>query len=437
MMVARLRRREMAERGGGTLEATSQEPAGEPGRAPASGSAANWRQTLWAMVAIQFVTAMANSVLTPIMPLFLPELGVTSTSDIAIWAGILGGSTSFVAAFTSPIWGRLSDRHGRKVMLIRSSIAIGIFTALMGVAVNVWQMFAFRGLMGIFAGFSAAAIALVASQVPEDRLGYALGWLSTGQLVGSLVGPVIGGLLADLTGSYRIPFFCTSAVLFAATAAVWFIVQEQFTRPQRSGGRGSTLSSLIALARSPTLLALFFVLLMAQFGIRTVQPIITLYVQEMVGNLPNIATLAGIAFSISGVANMIAAPFLGTRSDRLGYRRVLLICLAGAALTTAPQAFAGNYYVFTAERFAVGLFIGGLLPVANAMVARMVDRSERGAVFGMSASAMFLGNSLGPLIGGGIAAGFGLRWVFLMTALVMALNLVWVYYKVPEYSGER
>jgi DHA1 family multidrug resistance protein-like MFS transporter len=173
---------------------------------------------------------------------------------------------------------------------------------------------------------------------------------------------------------------------------------------------------------------------MAQFGIRTVQPIITLYVQEMVGNLPNIATLASIAFSISGLASMIAAPLLGTRSDRLGYRRVLLICLAGGALTTLPQAFTDNYYLFTAERFAVGLFIGGLLPVANAMVARSVDRSERGAVFGMTASAMFLGNSLGPLIGGGIAAGFGLRWVFLMTALVLAANLVWVYYKVPEFG---
>ena len=116
---------------------------------------------------------------------------------------------------------------------------------------------------------------------------------------------------------------------------------------------------------------------MAQFGIRTVQPIITLYVKEMVGDLPNVATLAGIAFSISGLANMFAAPFLGNRSDRLGYRRVLLICLAGAALTTLPQAFATNYYIFTAERFAVGLFIGGLLPVANAMVARLVDQRAR------------------------------------------------------------
>jgi DHA1 family multidrug resistance protein-like MFS transporter len=385
------------------------------------------------MVAIQFLTALANSVLTPIMPLFLPELGVTTESGIDIWAGILSGITSLVAAFASPLWGRLSDRHGRKVMLLRSSIAIGIFTALMGIAANVWQFFAFRGLMGVFAGFSAAAIALVASQVPEHRLGYSLGWLATGQLVGSLVGPVIGGLLADLTHSYRIPFYCTSATLFVATGAVWFIVQEQFTKPQKSG-RGSTLSSLIALARSPTLLALFFVLLMAQFGVRTVQPVVTLYVKEMVGALPNVATLAGIAFSITGVANIFAAPFLGSRSDVIGYRRVLLICLTGGALTTLPQGFTDNYFLFTAERFAVGLFIGGLLPTANAMVARLVDRGDRGAVFGMTASAMFLGNFLGPLLGGGIAASLGLSWVFVMTAAVMALNLVWVYHRVPELA---
>jgi MFS transporter, DHA1 family, multidrug resistance protein len=101
---------------------------------------------------------------------------------------------------------------------------------------------------------------------------------------------------------------------------------------------------------------------------------------------------------------------------------------------TLPQAFAGNYWVFTGERFGVGLFIGGLLPTANALVGRLVSRSERGAVYGMTASATFLGNSLGPLIGGGIAAGLGLRWVFLLTAAVMALNLVWVYYRVPEYD---
>ena len=178
--------------------------------AAAPGVAANWRQTLWAMVGIQFVMTMAFSMLTPIMPLFLPELGVTQPARIDLWAGILGGSTSFVAAFASPLWGTVADRHGRKLMLLRSSIAIGFFAALMGVSANVWQFFAVRALMGVFAGFSSAAIALVASQVPESRLGFSLGWLSTGQLVGSLFGPIVGGGLADLTGSYRVPFFCTS-----------------------------------------------------------------------------------------------------------------------------------------------------------------------------------------------------------------------------------
>src|SRR5215469_1072112 len=150
----------------------------------AGAAAAHWRQTLWAMVAIQFVMTGAFSMLTPIMPLFLPVLGVTTPSGIDIWAGILNGVTSFIAAFASPLWGRVADRRGRKLMLLRSTLAIGGFTALMGIAANIWQFFAFRALMGAFAGFSSAAIALVASQAPEGRLGFALGWLNTGQLVG-------------------------------------------------------------------------------------------------------------------------------------------------------------------------------------------------------------------------------------------------------------
>jgi MFS transporter, DHA1 family, multidrug resistance protein len=394
-----------------------------------------WRHTLWAMVGIQFVMTMAFSMLTPIMPLFLPVLGVRSAHAVALWAGVLAGTTSFVAAFASPLWGRLADRRGRKLMLLRSSLAIGVFAALMGLAANVWQFFAYRALMGVFAGFSSSAIALVASQAPEDRLGFALGWLSTGQLVGSLVGPLLGGGLADLSGSFRVPFYCTSATIFVATALVWFAVHERFVPPPRGRAGGSVVASLIAVARSPGLLALFFVLLMAQFGVRTVQPVVTLFVKELVGPRPDLATLSGIAFSITGLANVIAAPFLGNKSDALGYRRVLLIGLLGAAVTTLPQAFTQSYWLFTAERFALGLFVGGILPAANALVGRLVPRAERGTVYGITASAMFLGNSLGPLSGGAIAAAFGLRWVFLMTGLVLLANFLWVFWRVPEYRG--
>src|SRR5215471_7283028 len=147
---------------------------------------------------------------------------------------------------------------------------------------------------------------------------------------------MVGGVLADLTGNYRIPFYCTSATILLSVGLVWFAVDERFVAPPKARGRRSILSSLIAVATAPALLALFFVLLMAQFGVRTVQPIVTLYVKEMVGALPNVATLAGIAFSITGVANVISAPFLGNRSDVIGYRRVLLISLLGATLTTLP-----------------------------------------------------------------------------------------------------
>ena len=388
------------------------------------------------MVGIQFVMTASISFLSPIIPLMLPQLGVTTTRGVDLWAGVITGATSFVAAFASPIWGRVADKHGRKLSLIRSSAAIGIFTAAMGLATNVWWFFGARAVMGAFAGFSSAAIALVASQVPERRLGYALGWLSTGQLVGSLIGPVLGGGLADVTGSYRVPFFCTGAVTLAALALVWVTVHEDFTPPKRTGPSKSIISGLRMLTGSAGLLALFLVLLMAQFSVRTVQPVVTLFVQHLVGSPPEIATLSGIAFSVTGLADLVSSPFLGKRSDIIGYRRVLLICLLGATLTSAPQIFVSNYWAFVAERFAVGLFIGGILPTANALIGRSVSRENRGTIYGMTSSATFLGNSLGPLTGGGVAATLGIRYVFVVTTVLLAANLVWVWFTVPELREE-
>src|SRR5258708_1387615 len=131
-------------------------------------------------------------------------------------------------------------RQGGKLMVMGSRLGIGLFTALMGGWGNVWQFVGCRALMGVFAGFSSAAIALVASQVPEDRLGYSLGWLSTGQLVGSLVGPIIGGILADMTGSYRVPLYVTSAPIFLALGLGWFAVHEEISQPALGSGRRGT-----------------------------------------------------------------------------------------------------------------------------------------------------------------------------------------------------
>jgi DHA1 family multidrug resistance protein-like MFS transporter len=392
----------------------------------------DWSRTLWVMVGIQFVMTLSFTVLSPILPLFLPELGVRAPAAIDLWTGILNGTTPFVAAFVSPLWGRLADRRGRKLMLVRSGVAIVVFTALMGVSQNIWEFLAIRVFLGAFAGFSASAITLVASQVPERRLGFALGWLSTGQLVGGLAGPIIGGFIADVTHSYRVPFFVTAGLAAVSVVLAWALVRENFTPPRISTEGRSALGGVrVLLAGSAGLLPLFAVLMLAQFSVRTVQPVITLYVQTLVGNPANLATLSGLAFSMTGLADVIASPFLGKRSDVLGYRRVMLISLAGAALFSLPQAFAANYWTFVAERFGVGLFVGGILPTANALVGRMVPASERGLIYGLTATATFFGNSLGPLTGGVVAATIGLRWVFLVTGLTLLANLLWVWHAVP------
>ncbi len=396
----------------------------------ADASSPDETRTLWLMVAIQFFMTLSFTVLSPIMPLSLPRLGVHGAAAIDLWTGIVNGVTPFVAAFASPLWGRLSDRKGRKLMLLRSMVAISIFTALMGLSQTIWQFLAVRALMGAFAGFSAAAITLVATQTPDKRLGYALGWLSTGQLIGGLTGPLLGGFVADLSGSTRVPFFVTSAISAAVTIAAALMVREHAGAKSAPGKRKAGMS-VRALVTSGGLLPVFVALLLAQLGVRSVQPVITLYVQTLVGNVANLATLSGLAFSMTGLADIIGSPFLGKRSDTLGYRRVLLISLFGAALFSIPQAFATQYWMFVAERFGVGLFVGGILPTANALIARMASPGQRGAVFGLTASATFLGNSIGPLTGGAVAAAFGLHWVFLVTGAMLFGSLVWTWRAVP------
>lgn len=411
---------------------------GEALQSPAAGETeghAHWQRTLWAMVAVQLVMSISFSILSPIMPLFLPRLGVATPEAVDLWAGVLASISSFIGIFTAPVWGHLADRYGRKLMVLRSSLGIAAFTVLMGVAQSPWQMLGFRAGMGALSGFNSAATVLVATQVPEARLGLALGWLGTGSLVGSLVGPLIGGAVADLTGSYRMPFFFAGAVSLLAFFGTWWFVPERFTRPAEGQHKASLLSGLTLLQRSSGLMALVVVMLMAQFATQAVQPVVTLYVQEMVGPRPELATLGGLAFSVTGLAGVLAVPLLGRKSDAIGYRRVLLISLLGAAAFTAPQALPLGYWAFALERFGLGLFVGGIMPATNALVARLTPSANRGAVYGMVSSANFLGNALGPLSGGLVAASVGIRWVFALTAVMLLLNLVWVWCAVPEVEG--
>jgi DHA1 family multidrug resistance protein-like MFS transporter len=401
------------------------------------GSCKRWQRTLWVMVTVQALMSFAFSVSGPFLPLFLLQLGVKPLATVEVWAGAISSVNFLFAAIFSPIWGGIADRTGRKPMVVRCCVAIALFTALMALVRGPWELFALRAVMGVFSGFSAAAIALVGTQVPAKRLGFSLGWVSTGQLVGALLGPLAGGLLADELHNYREIFFVTSIFAVLAALVTIFFIRERFRKQSSGTARLGFFTSLREIATHPTLAPMFVVVLLAQVVAFGVQPVVPLYVRELAGNVSWLATAAGMAFAVTGLGDLIASPFLGKRSDSIGYKRVLLISLVGVAVLTIPQAFTHNVVAFIALRFGVGLFLGGILPTANALIGRNFSNERRGQVFGITSSATFLGMFSGPLLGGLIAARFGFAAVFITIGSLALANLVWVATSVREVSPGR
>jgi MFS transporter, DHA1 family, multidrug resistance protein len=386
-----------------------------------------WRVTFWTMVGVQAISASAFSISTPFLPLFIQQLGVHPLSRVEEWAGIVGSINFLFSAMFAPIWGAMSDKFGRKAMVVRSSVFGAITSAMMGWSMNIWELTGARALMGMCGGFSSAATALVASQVPGSSLGFALGWMATAQMAGTLIGPVFGGIIADSARNYRAVYFWSAAGVALAAIVGALLVHEDFERKPRTEEKlPSSRRRLLEILRHPELLPLLVVLALTQVTALALSPVVPLFVQDMVGASPYLATFAGASFALMGIGDLVASPWLGKRSDQIGYRRIVLICMIGAAAFTIPQAFVHNIWAFLALRFGVGLFIGGIIPTANAWIGRLFPAETRGMVYGLSYSASFTGMFCGPLFGGFLAARLGFSSVFLATGALLLVNVMWV-----------
>lgn len=394
-----------------------------------------WQRNLYAMVIVQFVMSVAFSTMTPFLPFFVQQLGVPHGSSVEVWSGLIFSANFLMAAILSPYWGYLSDRLGRKPMVLRSTLAVAVFTAAMGFSQNVYELLAARAIMGALSGFSAAATTLVATQAPRERVGYSLGLLQTGQVSGAVFGPLLGGLLSDWLGSYRYVFWVTGLLAFVATLLVVLMVEEHFVPAQQASKRPSLFRSFASVARERQLLPMFVVLFMGQLGIMSIAPVLTLYTASLLGeNHPHLGLLAGSAQAVTGIANAIASPLIGHQSDRIGQKRVLIAALIGAACFLAPQGLVSSYLAFLGLRFGLGLMLGGLLPSANALVSKLAPPSMRGQAFGLTASATFLGNFGGPLLGGFVSSAYGIPTMFLVTAFLLFANACWVLLAVPKLA---
>lgn len=367
------------------------------------------------------------SQIAPVLPLYIQHLGVQDTATITKISGIAFGITFIISAIFSPIWGSAADKYGRKPMILRASLGMAITIGCMGFAPNVYILISLRLLQGVITGYSTACTALIATQTDKEHAGYALGTLSTASIAGALLGPTIGGFIDEILGLQSV-FFITGALLLISFITTLLFVKESFVREDKKVLTIKEVWSTVPQkSLTVTMFVTFFILAVALYS---VEPIVTVYVKQLSNNSSHIALLAGLTFSASGFANIIAAPRLGKLSDKIGAHKVMLTCLICAVIIFIPQAFVQNTWQLMGLRFLLGLASAGLNPSVNIILKKITPSSLTGRVFGFNMSAGYLGVFGGSVLGGQIAGILGMQYVFFITSALLFINAIWVYFRV-------
>jgi len=376
----------------------------------------HWYVNLVVCTAGSFTTIVAMTLLLPFLPLYVEEIGVRGHAAIVQWSGVAYGATFFTAALTAPIWGRLGDRYGRKLMLIRASLGMAIAMSLTGMAEDVWQLVAVRLLTGLLGGYASGSMILVAAQTPRAKSGWALGVLSSGIMAGNLVGPLIGGALPPLIG-IRATFWLSGATIFVSFLGTVFWLREIPRQPQ---ARKSKLGGLWArIADKRPVVAMLATGLLFTFALTSIEPIITVYV-ALFAPPSQVTFVAGLAMSAGALGGILSSARLGQIADRVGHWRIVVLSLAAAALLLVPQALVVSAWQLVLLRFLMGAALGGLMPGMASVIRHNAPEAIAGSLLGWSVSAQYVGQVVGPLAGGFVGGHVGMRAVFLSTAVLMA-----------------
>jgi DHA1 family multidrug resistance protein-like MFS transporter len=390
-----------------------------------------WQVTLYASFVAQLFSIMGFSASIPFIPLFIiKDLHVPDAAEAGLWSGAMTGISFLTMALTAPVWGVLADRFGRKSMVLRAMLAGCVLTALMSVCGSVQLLMVLRIIQGALTGTVPANVALVASVTPKERRGFALGLMQTAVFTGASIGPLVGGTLADLV-DYRFSFVVTSILLGVAGVIVFLFVREGPIVPvpvqaQSDQPKPALRDRVRGFFAQREFMAMLLVLALVQFANNVINPVLALFIQALNGSAKGASSLAGLELGITGITSACAAIVAGRLSDRYGHHRILLICSLGAALLYFPQAAVGNVWELLALRGLMGLFFGGIIPSANAIIAELIPEGRKGMAYGLVTSFTSMGSALGPLVGATISLLAGIRFVFIITGFVLLLDTFWL-----------
>jgi MFS family permease len=376
-----------------------------------------WRRNLFAVTAASFIGFSGFTLVMPFLPLYFQELGVTDVGEIAFWSGISLGVTPAVTALLSPLWGRLADRFGRKIMLQRSLISFTVFMAATAYVSRPWHVFALRTFQGLFAGYGALSLTMAAESAPPGRMASSIGLVQTAQRLGPAIGPAIGGLLAHMVGLRHA--FLVAAAFYALGFVVLFVYREQphAHRAADLPAQAVGFRDVLAFQHFMLLMTVIFVF---QFVDRSLGPILPLYITEIGVSDERAPLVSGLLFS--GLAAMAAlghhwcGSLIKTHSPRT-------IMAVGAIATTVAVVASALLPTILALALFLALFgvaVGAAMTAAYATAGTVVPHGARATGFGFLSSASLAGMAVSPIAAGFIAV-TSIRLVFVVDGLVLLL----------------
>lgn len=378
-----------------------------------------WRRTLWVLFFANVATATGMMAMVPFLTFFVEELGVEDPSLRNLWSGIIVGAAPVVAALMGPVWGAISDRVGRKIMVLRALGAIMIFVGLMGVVTDIWVLLLLRVLQGFFSGYIPTSITFVSVMAPEEEQGRIASRIQSAMPAGMVGGFLIGGFLSEL-GYIRWIFpLCAflAALSFVAVAVMTkepVVVRETPGRP-----RPSILKATRDVIALPVLMTLLSAVCLVRLLVSTVDPVYARYVLELGGD----KRIAGFVMSAQAVCAVIAMPRWGRLTDRIGPSLVFVLSGAGVAAAFLAQGLAQDVPQVFVARCCAGLFLAGVFPAAYVLAGREAPQDRRGAAMGVVFMAMALSHAIGSMIGGTMLNLVGFRGLFAIIAgVVFALS---------------
>jgi DHA1 family multidrug resistance protein-like MFS transporter len=396
-------------------------------------SAEGWRVSQIALAISVFVAFVGYGMAIPFLPLYVQTLGVTR-EQAALWSGILFGISPLIGSFLTPIWGDLSDRYGRKLMLQRSLVGFTVFMSLMGLVVNVWQLLALRIVTGLFSGFLAMIMTLVTDLSPVERVGESIGFVQSGRIMGLVLGSAIGGLLASHL-SFRPAFVIGGMVQFFAMLLISMGCREPTMR-QSKVIRASALHSLRYFRSLPSLQPLLVILFLIGVVESSISPILPLYVADLTPRGATSAALTGVILALGSVATVVSITVGGRLSRQRSPRLLLLLALGLGALPMIFIAAVSTWWQLGGLFVLLRLLSGGALSLGYTLGGLAMPQERRGALFGVLAIGPLLSGALGP-VGSGVLGALDLRAVFVVDSVLYLMASILVMRYVVNHEEER